>query len=152
MELNNKTKEYWEEEDLEDLKKVVSLSELYSISTRVIKRIPKPVSMVCGPITTGGLGNMESNLKRLNVEILKLQNEGHNVWDQAILEDATQILTEKNSKDKYYQDVLTDIYLPIFESGYIDEFYFLPDWQSSSGAKWEHEEAKRLGIKINYLD
>jgi hypothetical protein len=27
----------------------------------------------------------------------------------------------------------------------------MPTWETSTGAKWEHEEANRLGIKVSYL-
>ena len=51
----------------------------------------------------------------------------------------------------YPEAILDDFYSPIFNSGLIKEFYFMPNWQSSKGANWEHNEANRLGIKVSYL-
>lgn len=47
--------------------------------------------------------------------------------------------------------ILDEFYKPIFEKGYIQEVYFIPGWEYSFGARWELEECKRLGIKIEYL-
>jgi hypothetical protein len=66
-------------------------------------------------------------------------------------EDQMQNLKKKFSTEKVVNDILNDFYLPIFKSGVISAFYFMPNWQTSFGAKWEHEEAKKLGIEIVYL-
>lgn len=150
MELNKKTREYWTEDDLKLLDKVDNLSDMYKIAIRVIDRMPKPVVQVCGPISTGGVGSIPGNIEVLNNKINELIDKGINVFDQAIFEDATGRMTEKLSKDEYFADVLTEFYFPLFKLGYINELYFLPDWQTSRGATWEHEQAQKLGIKIVY--
>jgi hypothetical protein len=45
-------------------------------------------------------------------------------------------------------DILEIFYKGLFDSGYIDEVYFLPDWQSSIGASWERKTIADFGIKI----
>ncbi len=47
--------------------------------------------------------------------------------------------------------LLEEFYLPMFKSGLIKILCFLPGWQNSIGATWEHEQAKKLGIPIIYL-
>jgi len=151
MELSKITKQYWGEKDWQDLKSAESISDLYVIASRVINRIPKPIVTVCGPIATGGLGSIEKNLNAFNQTIINLQNGGLNVFDQMPFEEMMQKLTRKLQKGEYPVNILTDFYLPIFESGILSESYFMPDWGSSRGATWEYEQFKRLGIKINLL-
>jgi hypothetical protein len=151
MEFSKKTKEYWEEKDWEDLKKAESIKDLYLIAERIINRMPKPMVQVCGPIATGGLGSIEANLNAFNETIIDLQNKGVNVFDQMPFEDPMQKLKTKMSTEECVNSILNDFYLPIFNIGHISSFYFMPGWESSNGANWEHERAKELGIEIIYL-
>lgn len=146
------TKQYWEKEDWDKLEEAESIKDLYFIASKIINRIPKPFIQVCGPIATGGLGSVEKNLNAFNKVIKKLQNEGLVVFDQMPFEEPMQKLKVKLAPGKeYFNSILTDFYCPIFESGFISAFYFMSNWQTSFGAKWEHEKAKELGIKIVYL-
>lgn len=149
---NKNTAQYWDKEDLEAVKNAKDFKELYTIAARVLSKMPKPIVQVCGPIGTGGLGNVEDNLRAFDETIKLLQTEGLNVFDQMPFEWPMQVLKFKLKKDVYPEDILNDFYLPIFESGMISEFYFMPNWQTSKGANWEHDQAERLGIKINYLN
>lgn len=151
MELSKKTKEYWKDQDWKDLGKVESVVDLHVIAERIIARMEKPLIQVCGPIGTGGLGSIEKNLDAFNNTILYLQSKGLSVFDQMPFEAQMQNLKKKFSAEKVVNDILNDFYLPIFKSGSISAFYFMPNWQTSFGAKWEHEEAQRLGIEIIYL-
>ncbi len=58
---------------------------------------------------------------------------------------------DKVPTGEYATMLLTDFYQPLFETGLIKILYFLPDWQSSVGARWEHDQALKLGIEIVYL-
>ncbi|MCM2339106.1 MAG: DUF4406 domain-containing protein [Burkholderiales bacterium] len=152
MEISEITKQYWTKEDWENLEKVESAGDLYIIAQDVISRMPKPFVQVCGPIATGGLGSLDANLNLFNETIKELQNEGLSVFDQMPFEDSMQRLKKKiTSKSEVVTTILTDFYYPIFESGLISAFYFIPGWETSFGAKCEHEKAKELGIKIVYL-
>lgn len=151
MELSNITKKYWKDEDWSDLDKSESVKDLYIIAIRILGRMEKPLSQVCGPISTGGKGNVKDNLLEFNNKIKELQEKGFNVFDQMPYEDPMYRMMVNFSKEEYMENILTDFYLPLFESGHIKELYFLPDWKSSHGATWEHEQAKRLGIKIKYV-
>jgi len=152
MEFSKITKQYWTKEDWENLEKVESVGDLYIIAQDVISSMPKPFVQVCGPIATGGLGSIDANLNAFNETIKKLQNEGLTVFDQMPFEEPMQILKKKiGSKSEVVSAILTDFYYPIFESGFISTFYFMPNWQTSFGAKCEHEKVKELGIKIVYL-
>jgi len=150
MELNSLTKRYWTLEDLNLLDNVKTVKDMYEIATRVISRMDKPVIQVCGPITSGGKGDINLNLLELSNKIVELENKGLSVFDQLVFEDATFRLKDILSKDKYFMDVFTYFYLPLFRDGHIDELYFLKGWDSSRGAIWEHEQAQKLGLKIVY--
>lgn len=151
MELSKITRQYWRENDWKDLEKVENVADLYAIATRIISRMEKPLIQVCGPVGSGGLGSIEKNLEVFNNAIIKLQEKGLHVFDQMPFEDQMQNLKKKISTEKIVKDILNDFYLPIFKSGAISAFYFLSNWKTSFGANWEHEEAKKLGIKIVYL-
>ncbi|PIR68152.1 hypothetical protein COU49_02245 [Candidatus Nomurabacteria bacterium CG10_big_fil_rev_8_21_14_0_10_35_16] len=126
MQFSEETKKYWEDKDWNDLEKAKSVADLYIIAKRIISRIPKPFVQVCGPIGTGGLGSIEANLKLFNKAIKKLQNQGINVFDQMPFEKPMQKLHDKSvAKGKYPENILTDFYCPLFESGLISTFYFL---------------------------
>lgn len=150
MVLNSLTKKYWDDKDIVLLDNVKTIKDMYDIATRVISRMEKPVIQVCGPITSGGKWDIGLNLNILNNKILELQENGLNVFDQLVFEEATFKLRDELSKDKYFMDIFTYFYLPLFSNGYINELYFLPGWDESRGATWENEQAKKLGLKITY--
>lgn len=152
MEISEVTKKYWEKEDWDNLENANSIDDLYMIAQIIISRMQKPLIQVCGPITTGGLSSVEANLNAFNETIKKLQNDGLNVFDQMPFEKSMERITKSiGSKSEASGSILTNFYYPIFKSGVISTFYFMPNWQSSFGAKCEHEKAKELGIKIVYL-
>ncbi|MFA6325459.1 MAG: hypothetical protein WCX46_04505 [Candidatus Paceibacterota bacterium] len=151
MEFSKITQKYWQEKDWQDLEKVQSVDDLFSVAEKIIGRMDKPFVQVCGPIATGGLGSVEENLNVFNDAIKKLQKEGLNVFDQIPFEIPMQVLKKKFTPEKIGKDILNNFYLPIFNSGFVSTFYFLPTWQTSLGSKWEHEEALKKGIKIVYL-
>lgn len=143
---------HWTEEDFIQMDKSVTYSDLYKVAVAVLERMPRPRAQMCGPISTGGVGSVEENLRRFEVAIEKLLKEKITVFDQLPFEMSIRKIRQLNNKEGYDMDLLKDFYLPIFESRLVDALYFLPDWQSSTGAKWEHEQALRLGFKIIYLD
>ena len=151
MEFSEISKKYWEEKDWQDVDNAKSMAALYVVAKRIIERMPKPIVEVCGPIANGGLGSIEANLNAFNETIKKLQKEGLNVFDQMPLEESMQKFKVGNDMDKLVESILKDFYMPIFKSGAISAFYFMPGWESSRGAIWEHKIAKELNIEIIYL-
>ncbi len=151
MQFSEITKKYWTKEDWKDLEKVQSVEDLYIIAQKIISRMPKPIVQVCGPVANGGLGSVEANLNTFNETIKQLQSQGLNVFDQMPFEKPMQILKKKVLGEKTFKSIMNDFYLPIFKSGLVSAFYFMPTWQTSLGSKWEHEKVKELGIKIVYL-
>jgi hypothetical protein len=138
--------------ELEQLERSTSYFELAQIAMAHLANYPRPIVEVCGPITTGGLGSIEKNLEVFSLAVQFLKNQGKTVFDQLPFQNAMVRLKEKyEARDGYTMSILEDFYQPIFESGIIDEMHFLPDWQTSKGATWEHAQAEKLGIKIFYF-
>lgn len=144
--------DFWTEEDSILLEKADSYSDLFRVAEKVLRRMPPPVFQVCGPVSTGGLGSIEKNLEEIEKMIKKLQGEKKSVFNQIPLEAHIQRIKAKRDFKGYDESILSDLYLPLFESGLIHSLCFLPDWKSSTGAKWEHEQAERLGLGIIYLE
>lgn len=132
------------------LKRATTFEELLEVALLVIDRAKKPVGMACGPITTGGKENPKDNMKTLKKAIKMLSEMGASVFDQMPFENHMQRI----KATPYYRGgnhLLEIFYLPIFESGKITTLYFVSGWETSQGAMWEHEQAKRLGIKTAYV-
>lgn len=140
------------QEDFTRMDSSVTYRDLYVIAVTVLERMPRPRAQICGPISTGGAGSVEENLYRFEVAIEKLLKEKIVVFDQLPFEMPIRKIRQLKNKKGYDTDLLEDFYLPIFESKLVDTLYFLPDWRSSTGAMWEHEQARRLGFDVVYLD
>ena len=142
---------YFTKEDLEALKKVTTYQQMFEIAKVILKRIPKPVIQLCGPISTGGAGSVEKNMERMNTVVKYLQKQGKNVFNQLPFEEPMQKVISLRKEKHYDMSLLNEFYKPIFEQGLLDILCFLPDWESSVGARWEHDQALRLGLKIEYV-
>lgn len=142
---------YWTPEDIAALERAQSFGELSKIALRVLSRMPKTVGQVCGPISTGGVGSIPGNLKVFDQTIQQLVDKGVHIFDQMPFEEHFFRIIQAEWGTRHNNQLLTDFYLPILQSGHIKTLYFMRGWQSSQGATWEHEKAQRLGIRIVYL-
>lgn len=142
---------YWTQQEISLLETATDFSELKDIALIVLRRMQRGIVQVCGPISTGGLGSVEANISRFDEVITRLTSEGENVFDQIPFEDSMHRIKEQRPCDGYNFALLEEFYAPIFESGLIWKFYFLQDWQSSVGARWEHEQACKLNIEKVFL-
>ena len=146
---NHHTAKYWQEEDFEALQNAQDFKDLYKIAHRIFARMPEGIGQVCGPIATGGLGSVAANLEVFVFFLRELQEEGKIIFDQMPFEWPMQDLKKKVTDGA--NTILQDFYLPLFESGKIKTLYFIKGWETSYGANWEHDQAKRIGIDIVYL-
>lgn len=142
---------YWNHADYVELERARSFHELNSIAVRILKRMERPVAQVCGPISTGGVRSVERNLVSFDLAIATLIGKGVTVFNQIPFEMPMQRIRAKQALKIYNMELLLDFYLPLFEQRHIEILYFLPDWQTSVGARWEHKQAERLNMKIIYL-
>jgi hypothetical protein len=142
---------FWTEAQWQALSSSQSITDLTDTALTVLQRLPQPVGQVCGPISNGGLGSIEANLEQFRLTISKLVSDGKTIFDQMPFEDHMMRLTSEKYNAGAKADLLDQFYLPIFRSGLVRNLYFIPDWQSSAGALWEHQQAQRLGLSIHYL-
>ncbi len=149
MELNTYCN--WPEEEIARLAELTSYAQMAEVALAKLKTLPHPVLQVCGPLSTGGRGSFPENLKVFGEAIRHLSEQGRNVFDQRPFEIPMQKIKLARSAPGYAYDLLAEFYLPIFESRLIDELHFLPGWEGSTGSRWEHEQALRLGIPTAYF-
>ena len=147
MDVPNK---FWTEGDASELSRAKTFEEMAAVALRVIARIPQPVGQVCGPITTGGAGSLEKNLEIFRRAIIALSISGTSIFDQLPFEPSIRRIQNWEYSAGGLR-LLEDFYFPIFKSGLIQRLYFIPGWESSLGARWEHERALELGISVEYL-
>ncbi len=108
----------------------------------------------CGPISTGGVGNAKDNIKILHNAINKVSKLGYHIFNQVPFENKLgEIKAKRKEKigDKYDMKLLTKFYAPIFASGLISTFIFMPGWRDSTGSQWEYKQAKKNKIKTREL-
>ena len=131
---------YWTPTDFRAVKQASSYEELLAVALRVMKQTPQPLHQVCGPISTGGLGNLEANLKEFD-RAIEYFSKHVNVFDQVPFEGPMQELKKQETKS-----LMQTFYKPLFTSGYIHKLLFLPGWETSTGAQTEMRWAKKYGI------
>lgn len=111
--------------------------------------------IVCGPLTSGGRGNLESNLLTLACVIIELRHMGRPVFNQLAYELELWRMKEmwfrENPGVNYCRPILEVFYRALFESGHIILAHFLSDWESSDGAKWEHDFFTESDTNMWYL-
>src|SRR3989344_4776501 len=76
--------------DYFDIARAKTFEELLEIALNVVHRMDGEVAMLCGPITTGGAGTMEENMKRFTVATLWMWRNGRRVFSQIPFEDRVQ--------------------------------------------------------------
>jgi hypothetical protein len=142
-------RKYRTEEDFRILNETKNYHDLKMIAMKILQKTPKPITQICGPITTWGKGSLEKNIEDFDKAILHFIAQGENVFDQLPFQDAM----EKISKEVEWYDmrILDDFYFHIFASGMVEIYKFLPGRESSKGASWEHEQIAKFGHKIIYL-
>lgn len=145
---------YWNKDHLHAVFSAISYDEMGEVALDILRNMPQPISQVCGPISTGGYDSIEKNIDALNRTILKLVYNGKAVFNQIPFEGPMQDLKERSrlSPEEARLELLKDFYLPVFESGLVRKLYFIHGWESSFGARWENEQAERLGIEVKYLE
>jgi hypothetical protein len=115
-----------------------------------ISKMPKPVILFSGPISTGGFGSVSDNIECLLSFIHESSKRGISVFNQIAYERRLDCIL-KDNKD-YDYPLLNYFYKPILESGKINGIIFLPLWRSSIGSAWEHDLALSIGVPIFHME
>jgi hypothetical protein len=123
-----------------------SIERLRELAQNAIVRLtalPQPVVRICGPLTSGGKG-YDENFARFAAATRILTEKGYTVFDYFDHDDEEVI----KALNLPWPVVMEHYHRPILETGLITTAFFLPEWQSSHGATWEHEMAEALNLEI----
>ena len=146
---------FWTEKLVAAVQTVESFPAVAEIALRVLKRMPTPVSQLCGPISTGGLGCRIQNERLFARCVAKLRAEGLNPFNQMPLQIGfNRLVTEwqQTNGGGYCWPIMEEVYRPIFVSGFVKTTFFLPGWETSTGTRWEREAVESLGIEAYEFD
>ncbi len=144
---------HWEDHHIERAKSANDFKLLGELVCEVAEKMPKPLFMVSGPMTTGGMGSYSKNILLFQHAIDEAIKAGVTVFNQTMLEEHLQRLVREwltcNPESEYCNHVLTDVYEALLASGHIHGVYFMPDWHTSRGARWEREASERLNVAVH---
>ncbi|MDB5225476.1 MAG: hypothetical protein JWL87_428 [Candidatus Adlerbacteria bacterium] len=133
-----------------------SFEELAAVAVAEMEKF-EDAEIVCGPLTTGGLGSMEKNMAAFLAVIDMLKKEGRPIYSQGPYEERIAYLRDRwrehhpSRAQLYCTPILEVLYARIFDAGRIRRAWFIPGWESSLGATWEHDRLKGAGVEIEYL-
>ena len=120
----------------------------------------KKTHIVCGPISSGGLGSLKRNLKLFNAVVETLSAGGYPIWSQLQFEDEIIFAKELWLKDhpgEYCQPILDICYELVFEPRQLRVGHFIPGRQAegikrSIGTSWEYAKIMSQGGKCLDVD
>jgi hypothetical protein len=145
--------DHWTVEETQALKWVCTYEDAADIAIKILKKMSAnghQVVQICGPMSTGGLGNFKDNMARFKKSIESAERYGLLVFNQLPFQDAIIRISSfdenSNGNQSYDMAILEVFYRKVFESGYVKKTLFLPGWQSSKGAQWERDLVESLGI------
>lgn len=145
------TCQHWGPQHILQAEKASKLAHLGDLAVEIAGNMPKPLFMISGPMTTGGMGEYAKNIILFQHTIDEAVRAGVNVFNQTMLDEHLQRLVRawyiQNPTEEYCDEVLTDVYELLMQSGHVRGVYFLPDWQTSRGARWEREAGERMGLE-----
>lgn len=140
------------------LRRATTYEHLYAVGSQVLAGMQarygdgKTVVLICGPMTTGGLGDLERNMRLFRSAINVFYGHRYATTDevpfsQIPCQDGIKTVSKFDPTAPYDERILTDFYRRLFQLQIIKRFYFLRGWQGSRGACAEMRYAKELSIE-----
>ncbi len=136
--------EWYSRQDLEDIQSASTITSLLGVALRIIRRQEArwPIDILCGPMTTGGTGDLEVNLKVFRRALDLLRQEDYRLFNQMPFQPVlARLASALPHRHGYCGAILTEFYFPLFETaleeGYFRKAVFLPNWNTSHGARAE---------------
>ncbi|HXV27036.1 MAG TPA: hypothetical protein VD862_03390 [Candidatus Paceibacterota bacterium] len=142
---------HYTEHDLDRIARSRTFEDIVPVALGVIARMPRPVALVSGPISSGGLGSVQANIVRFHAVIGYLEARGVSVFDQMPLEEHFWRIMKDDAYYRGGEHLLEAFYGTLLDSGSIQQVKMIPGWEGSYGARWEHDRALRNGIPVEYL-
>lgn len=143
--------EHWTEVESGLLEKVTTFEGLADIALTILARMKKqgqPIVQICGPMSTGGFGDLAQNMVLFEYAMNTAVEHGLIVFNQMPFQDAMIRIANWKPNQSYCTAILEVFYKKVFESGCVNKTLFIPDWQSSHGATWERKLVTELGIVV----
>ena len=143
---------FWTIKDLALLGKCTTMEGLADITIGIMDRMPTGIHMVSGPISSGKGASTQERLRIFSRAVEKLSSrDGITVLSQIPFEqnmmDFTIHWKRTTRADGYCWPILHIFYERVFSSRKVAGLHFLHSYESSTGARWEHQHAPRWGIK-----
>jgi hypothetical protein len=142
---------YWTNEHRLQAEGARDLHELLQVALGVATAHPyePPLVMVCGPMTTGGFGCLEKNMRAFEISVQLLREAGFNVFNIHAFQPALKsIVSHDPATGVYARDILEVFCAGIYRSGRIWTAYFLPGSENSVRARWEREFLPTCGTDV----
>jgi hypothetical protein len=145
--------------DLGDLQMATTVGDVVKVALVVIDRMPRPIRIVVGPITSGRRTPKE-NRERLHRTILRYKTSGVTTFNhlpfqrramqvlrQALgegqLSEAEKILLQEQLRDQFYA--------PLIKSEKIGEVRIMPGSDASLNVHWIRVFAQKESISIRFI-
>lgn len=142
--------EFCTPEETRRLQNAETLVELRVIGEVVLRRMPGPVTLVCGPMSSGG-GRLQDNYARIGNAITILRKtHSRIVFSQLPFQHGIRNFT-RSPRYRGPEQIIDDLYLHLFEKRLIHTLAFLTRWDRSFGSTLEHQHGTRIGLTIEYL-
>jgi len=135
-------------------KKADSLQAFAKLAMSELAELGGDVALVCGPISTGGLGDIEQNLGVFNASIASLRRSDPAVFDTLPFEAGIvdqRIAWEKNPANAgkpFSTALMAAFYGPLFRHPSVTHAYFIPGWEASFGATMQRGMLIALNRRI----
>jgi len=117
--------------------------------------IDQKIGVVSGIVSSDGDHKIEENVVRLAkfTEAIGKQNgfpvfSTAEVFGDGIYDKVEEFQFERELREEHFRR----FWRILFESGHITDIFMTPGWERSVGANDEHEIAKKLGMKIHYVE
>jgi len=146
------------------LQRATTYSELSHIALNQLARLKRYAvrspGIVCGPISSGGLGSIPANIARFELVVNHFTAKYHGIFFSQIPYEESlwriQAALKANDPTVYPKGegnpLLEGFYRPIFTSGLVGAAYFIKGWESSDGACWERALCLKQGVSVIDLD
>ncbi len=145
---------HWTELEIRVLEGITSFHEMIPVGVTILHKMreadDRPIFQICGPMSTGGAGSLELNMRRFILAQKVARENGLYVFDQTPFQDAMIRLSQPwVDRKEYCTEILHIFYRGIFKTKILKGLVFLPGWESSVGTRWEREEALLHGLEVS---
>lgn len=117
-----------------------SLPALAMIALDELTKVGDNCALVCGPVSSGGMGNVDDNLGVFNATIASLRRTDPMVFDTLPFEAGIIGLRNAfednpaNAGKSFLMPLMSEFYQPLCSHPSLTHAYFIPGWEASFGS------------------